>query len=190
MAVIDAAVEMRAAGWLNPGTPWPPPNAIQESVREELKAKLAVAVDAFCKYGMANLDRPRAGLRAPQTSHDAAEWAKQFALTDAGAVFRQIYYTWRRGVSRDPMWDDNGLTTDEVEEALDRTHQSISARVNALKDAGWIIDSGQRRKTRSGRDAIVWTPTRAAIEFVAEHGMPIPVEAPKTLVQLAKEGEL
>ena len=41
---------------------------------------------------------------------------------------------------------------------MERTHQSISARVNEFKDTGWIIDSGTRRKTRSGRAAIVWTP--------------------------------
>lgn len=173
MAVIDAAVHLASA---------------RKQYGESLLYFAGSAVDevvdaalAYAEYGLANLDRPRAGLRAPQTSHDAAEWAKQFALTDAGAVFRQIYYAWQRAHSFD-TWRfgpgetvPEGRTTDEVEEELNRTHQSISARVNALKDAGWIIDSGQRRKTRSGREAIVWTPTQAARDFVNEYGMPIPV---------------
>lgn len=52
-----------------------------------------------------------------------------------------------------------GLTCDEVESLMNGKHQTISARVNELRDKGWIKDSGVRRPTRSGRKAIVWVPS-------------------------------
>ena len=52
-----------------------------------------------------------------------------------------------------------GLSVDQIEIILNRSHQSVSARVNELRDKGWVRDSGHRRRTRSGRKAIVWEPT-------------------------------
>lgn len=49
-----------------------------------------------------------------------------------------------------------GATCDDVEVGLDLTHQTASARVHELEAAEFIADTGLRRKTRSGRDAIVW----------------------------------
>jgi hypothetical protein len=49
-----------------------------------------------------------------------------------------------------------GMTTDEVEVALRGRHQTISARVNGLHNDGLIVDSGGRRPTRSGRQAVVY----------------------------------
>jgi hypothetical protein len=50
----------------------------------------------------------------------------------------------------------NGATCDEVERALDLTHQSASARITELRKASRIYDSGLRRPTRSGRRARVY----------------------------------
>ena len=50
----------------------------------------------------------------------------------------------------------DGLTCDEVEEFTKLSHQCASARVNGLMKRGVIVDSGRKRKTRSGRNAIVW----------------------------------
>lgn len=47
-------------------------------------------------------------------------------------------------------------TCDEVEVWLDMSHQTASARIRELAKAGTIVDSGQRRKTRSGRKAAVY----------------------------------
>lgn len=171
IAVIDAAVAWAAANRI--------PREEAEGSVIYTNGTLREAVRAYCEYGLATTGKPRVGLRAPETSHDAAEWAKKFAVTDAGRVFREIYYVWRRNraFAENREWGDprEGLTTDEVEEMLNRTHQSISARVNNLKEAGWIVDSGQKRETRSGAQAIVWTPSEAAKQFVDEYGMPIPV---------------
>ena len=49
-----------------------------------------------------------------------------------------------------------GATDDELEVALDMRHQTASARRRELVLQGAIIDSGRRRKTRSGRFAKVW----------------------------------
>lgn len=49
-----------------------------------------------------------------------------------------------------------GCTCDEAEESLGLRHQTCSARFTALNKKGEIVDSGKRRLTRSGRNAIVW----------------------------------
>lgn len=49
----------------------------------------------------------------------------------------------------------NGLTSDEAEQLLSMSHQTVSARFNELMRMGEIEAIG-RRKTRSGRTACVW----------------------------------
>jgi len=49
-----------------------------------------------------------------------------------------------------------GMTCDETVEITDALHQTISPRFYELHTSGRIIDSGQRRKTRRGRNAIVY----------------------------------
>lgn len=48
-----------------------------------------------------------------------------------------------------------GATVDEIEVALDMSHQTVSARVSTLGQRGVIINTGRKRKTRSGRAAFV-----------------------------------
>lgn len=52
--------------------------------------------------------------------------------------------------------DGAGRTCDEIEIALNMRHQTISSRITHLTKIGAIVDSGARRPTRSGRNAIVW----------------------------------
>ena len=49
-----------------------------------------------------------------------------------------------------------GATCDEIEGALDLSHQTASARVYDLRKADAIEDKGLRRDTKSGRKAVVW----------------------------------
>ena len=51
---------------------------------------------------------------------------------------------------------DENYTCDELEVLLDAKHQSISARIRQGVLDGDIEDSGERRPTRSNRQAIVW----------------------------------
>ena len=50
----------------------------------------------------------------------------------------------------------DGYTCDELEQVLKGKHQSVSASLTHAKKQGLIADTGKRRKTRSGRLAIVW----------------------------------
>ena len=54
-------------------------------------------------------------------------------------------------------FDPHGLTCDELEERTGLLHTTASARLHSLhRKKGMIRDSGIRRKTRSGRSAVVW----------------------------------
>jgi len=49
-----------------------------------------------------------------------------------------------------------GATCDELEQAMGLSHQTASARLREMNLKGQVVDSGERRPTRSGRAAIVW----------------------------------
>lgn len=53
-----------------------------------------------------------------------------------------------------------GATCDEVEALTGGRHQGISARLRELVQLGKIVDSGQRRATRSGRQARIYVAVR------------------------------
>ena len=52
-----------------------------------------------------------------------------------------------------------GWTDDELEDATGRSHQSVSSVRNILMNKGYVRDSGETRKTRSGNPAIVYCYT-------------------------------
>lgn len=80
------------------------------------------------------------------TSHDAACSMLAAAGTDEGRVFRFIR---QRGT--------RGATDEEVELALKMRANNSRARRRGLVLRGVVADSGVRRRTNSGRSAIVWT---------------------------------
>ena len=82
------------------------------------------------------------------TSEAAAESMRPTASTLRARVLRIIR---ERG--------SLGATCDEVEWVSGLRHQTASARVYELRKRSRIVDSGRRRKTRSGRNAIVWVAT-------------------------------
>lgn len=63
-----------------------------------------------------------------------------------------------------------GYTDDQLEERLKRPHQTVSSARNWLVAAGWVRDSGQRRKTRGGREAVVWELTDAGTTALQQKG--------------------
>lgn len=71
-----------------------------------------------------------------------------------------------------------GLTTDEVEVLMSLRHQTASARVWELHKRSLIGDSGKRRKTRSGRLAVVYQAINR--EDLAEETRQMAVEARRT----------
>ena len=54
-----------------------------------------------------------------------------------------------------------GSTCDELEEVLDLSHQTLSARVRELWQEGFINRTDRTRMTRSGRQARVYTARKA-----------------------------
>lgn len=83
--------------------------------------------------------------RGSDTSKDAAESVEHATGTLRARVLGFIK---RSG--------EYGMTCDEIELLSGLVHQTASARVNELCKLDVIIDSGRRRKTRSGRKATVW----------------------------------
>lgn len=66
-----------------------------------------------------------------------------------------------------------GMTCDDLERKLgayghSAPHQSISSAVNWAEKTGWITDSGYTRKTRQGKQAIIFDPTAKLIAKIAE----------------------
>lgn len=86
---------------------------------------------------------PPARRLGPQTSKDAARSKRRDAPTEAKRVWRLIRAA-------------GGLTCDEVEVQTGMLHQSASARIRTLAKAGYLRDSKVKRRTRTGRGAIVW----------------------------------
>ncbi|MBO0864839.1 MAG: helix-turn-helix transcriptional regulator [Mycobacterium sp.] len=81
----------------------------------------------------------------PGTSSDAALSVLSDTHRLQGQVFRAIQTA-----------GDRGRTDDELEQLLGLRHQTVSARRRELVLLDLIEDSGDRRRTSSGRGAIVW----------------------------------
>lgn len=99
------------------------------------------------------------------TSKKAAQEIEPTVSQIAERVFRFVLL----GTSR-------GATCDEVEQGLSLSHQTVSARLRELALKDRIRDSGNRRVTRSDRDAIVWTALAAPAQSATT--APLTVTAP------------
>lgn len=80
----------------------------------------------------------------PATSHYAAERILPKTGTQRSRVLEAIR---RQG----------GLTDEEIADRLGMNPSSVRPRRQELQKAGWVEDSGDRRPTASGAQAIVWT---------------------------------
>ena len=148
MAVIDAAIADHKYGdYIEP-----PPYAEKDEYADRLYAACRAYLELeFEKTGEAQI--PNDG---PDTSIQAGQ-----SLKNLGKLAQQVYDEIAvASPSRYPA-DRGGLTVDQTEQILNRSHQSVSARVNELRNKGWIVDSGRKRLTRSRRSAIIWVPSAA-----------------------------
>lgn len=82
---------------------------------------------------------------APETSHIAAKRIARHAAKQRTEVLSVIV---KAGAF--------GATDAEIEHATGIRAQSVSPRRGELRTLGFIVDSGKRRLTRSGRPAMVW----------------------------------
>jgi hypothetical protein len=92
-------------------------------------------------------DLPPAPEPLPANHTDTSRAAAESMAPHAGALRERVFafVNW-----------EHGATCDEIEHSLKLAHQTASARLWELKRAQRIVDSGRRRPTTSGRQAIVW----------------------------------
>ena len=88
--------------------------------------------------------------RVRQTSRDAYRLLGRGVNTQAALIYAAIVNA-----------GAEGLTDREGEESLGMRTSSYTARRCLLANMGVIRDSGRRRLTCAGRNAIVWEATRA-----------------------------
>lgn len=118
---------------------------------------LRLACSALRHLGLAAPTGTPVNVPSTPTAADAAASMRKIVGKVVGDVFLEIlaaHYTY--GVT--------GLTADAIQVRLKGTHQGISPRITELRDKGWIMDSGLRRPTRSGRQAIVWKATQLGLD--------------------------
>jgi hypothetical protein len=128
----------------SPPDPGPPPNDAAPS---------ANGAHAKAIMNCTNHTRPLVPVRllppslwdAPATSHEAAA-----SMIDAAGVQRA------KVMEVIALAGSQGATDAEVELETGFRAQSVSPRRGELVTLGVIVDSGQRRRTPSGRSAIVW----------------------------------
>ena len=83
-------------------------------------------------------------------AHNGTDTSREAAASVAGKTICQ------RMRIMEHIICSNGATCDDLEVALGMSHQATSARLVELKNAGRILDLGERKKTRSGRNAVAW----------------------------------
>jgi hypothetical protein len=88
--------------------------------------------------------RPRARASDPETSHDAAQ-----SISDISGD-QQFILEWLNFLG--PCTDEELLNSLPSE----RSPSGVRTRRSELVAMNLVRDSGKRRKTRSGRNAIVW----------------------------------
>jgi predicted HTH transcriptional regulator len=116
----------------------------EQLTREQYTATMRQAAEEY-RQARPELTRPRVFMGPQETSRKAAERALP-----------------RTGTQRHRIWslmrENAGLTADEVNEATGISPNTINPTIRGLVLDNWLEDSGQRRVTRSGNEAIVWVP--------------------------------
>ena len=126
---------------------------------EEVTLKLAVAALDIHLLGIEGTVGAY-GQNSPDTSVAAAH----LAISRQGSVRHRIIaelYADHHTLER--YAGPQGITDDAIERRLRIAHSTASSARNWLVNAGWLHDSGFRRKTAAGRNAIVWALTPAAL---------------------------
>ncbi len=81
---------------------------------------------------------------------DTSEAAAKSMLLPAGSQRRRVYL-WS-------LTQQQGFTDEEGCAALKMNPSSFRPRRGELVEAGMLEDTGRRRETQSGRQAVVWGP--------------------------------
>jgi hypothetical protein len=86
----------------------------------------------------------------PDTSKQAARLIAPKSGSDRERVLQTVLATW---------YSEHGRTDEELQDILGMDPSTERPRRVELVEGGWLEDSGKRRPTRSGRQAIVWQVT-------------------------------
>lgn len=95
---------------------------------------------------------------APETARAAARLVRRNTGTWRARVFAYILAA-----------GQDGATDYEIETSLGGRPSTTRARRIELVQEGWVVDSGKRRKTVSGAEAIVWIATPEGAREWAKH---------------------
>jgi len=123
--------------------------------------QLEAAVRALDLLDAADVDGSGARWNAgSETSRDAAMLAAPVQASARHAIIAALAHV--------PPMVEPGYTDEQLERRLGRSHQTVSSARNWLVNHGWVCDSGVKRKTRSNRDAVVWSLTPDASRQLRE----------------------
>ena len=106
-----------------------------------------------CERPIVNVESPARAVTVQETSVDALESVREIA---SGIRARVMSFIKDRG--------DHGATDQEIQDALGLGAQTQTPSRRNLAKRGEVVDSGEKRLTRSGRKAIVWIDS-ALVEF-------------------------
>lgn len=130
--------------------------AVNKALNEHMQGTLVgtccaqVAVDAMLAEMGDDTAEFHVRKDAPETSKAIVDKIRGGSLQD------KMLFQYQASSKR---YGGDGFTDDEMEQIMGRTHQSVSATRNTLMRKGYLVDSGVRRRTRSGNDAIVYVWT-------------------------------
>ena len=123
-------------------------DALTESRNDE--RRMIDAYDDLERIPLDLPDDPPRRLAAPLTSHWAAKAMKGNTLN--ARILTRMYRS------------SHGWTVEDLEDFFGVTHQSMSPRVNELRNSGWIFADGTTRPNRSGRDAEIYRLTQLGFD--------------------------
>lgn len=161
-SIMWAALDQRMTDFEAEGIDDVPDDEIIDLSFEWLQASstLRQKVDALLALQLETPGKVKAPWPKPETSQEAAAYMAQYVEKPLGQIWLVIARAYRLG--------SVGLTCEQVEYMTGIRHTTASARVNQLRDTGWIRASGVRRRNVSGRSADVYTPTAFGLESAAK----------------------
>lgn len=106
-----------------------------------------------------NFENNQAVCEVPHNSTDTSTMAAEELKPYAGKIGYSIYSHIKK---------HGPQTCEQIEHALNMSHQTASGRITVLRKAGKIIDSGERGENSTGRKAIIWRLTTQQEEILAK----------------------
>lgn len=104
--------------------------------------------------------RPDANRPAPNSGRGTSAKA-------AGAIFPRTGTLRRRVLDAVGAAGEHGATDDDLLASTGLPPNTLRPRRWELVSGGWVVDSGRKRPTASGQDAVVWVVSRLGRAYLA-----------------------